>query len=450
MSNDGVWSSSREAADLEERERGGLLGVPQRLRRGDLHRLGVGDRDAELAADPELDERDGEQDDDRDLRRAAEEVDVASRAACASTRRRARGAAGDQPGEDHVHPGEEQEPLEEDVDDVVGLGAPGLLVDLVADRMLHPRVGGEDEVGREPRPGPDEIDGREVHPRRQPVPAEDPEADERRLEHERADPLDRERRAEDVPDVRREHRPVHPELELHDEAGRDADREVDQEERPEEPRQPQPPLVARAVPPRLHHREHRRQPERQRDEDEVEERRQRELPARELERGGGELPTVSGPPEYSYSLCAWRPPGRAGSTREPTNLRGTSQSEARPASTRGTRHRPRPRPAAMGAGDGGREQGEDEHGAHAGPDQRRADLARRSHPGRSRCRRSRRSAAGPSRRRTRRGGLPRAEVPEPEERRRAADDEQEREEERRQDEPARREQAVEVEVHARW
>ena len=38
---------------------------------------------------------------------------------------------------------------------------------------------------------------------------------------------------------------------------------------------------------------------------------------------------------------------------------------------------------------------------------------------------------------------------EPEERRRAADDEQEHEEDRRQDEPARREEAVEVEVHAR-
>ena len=46
-------------------------------------------------------------------------------------------------------------------------------------------------------------------------------------------------------------------------------------------------LVALAVPERLHHREQRREPERQRHEDEVEQRRERELPARELESGVG-------------------------------------------------------------------------------------------------------------------------------------------------------------------
>ena len=49
-----------------------------------------------------------------------------------------------------------------------------------------------------------------------------------------------------------------------------------------------------AVPERLHHRQERRQPERQRHEDEVEERRQRELPAGELDRGGGERTHPSG------------------------------------------------------------------------------------------------------------------------------------------------------------
>ena len=85
---------------------------------------------------------------------------------------------------------------------------------------------------------------REVEARREPVPAEDPEAEERRLEEERRQALDRERRAEDVADELRVHRPVHPELELLHEPGRDADREVDQEQRPEEAGQPQPRLVA--------------------------------------------------------------------------------------------------------------------------------------------------------------------------------------------------------------
>ncbi len=327
MSNDGVWSSSVKPPIWKSENAGGLLGLPQRLRRGDLHRLGVGDRDPELAADPELDERDGEEDDDRDLRRAAEEVDVASPQHVPARDAEHDGGAGDQPGQDHVHPGEEQEALEEDVGDVVGLGAPGLLVDLVPDRVLHPGVGGEDEVRREPRPGPDEVDRREVEPRREAVPAEDPEADERRLEHEGADALDREHRAEDVPDVRREHRPVHPELELHDEAGRDADREVDDEERPEEPRQAQPPLVAGAVPLRLQHREDRREPERERDEDEVEERRQRELPACELERGGARAcPRSAGHLDVVLVFGA-RHGGlpAVGFDGEPTTLRGTSQ-----------------------------------------------------------------------------------------------------------------------------
>ncbi len=41
---------------------------------------------------------------------------------------------------------------------------------------------------------------RQVDALREPVPAEDPEPEEGRLEHERREPLDRERRAEDVAD----------------------------------------------------------------------------------------------------------------------------------------------------------------------------------------------------------------------------------------------------------
>ena len=74
----------------------------------------------------------------------------------------------------------------------------------------------------------------------QPVPAEDPQAEEGRLEEEREQPLDRQRGAEDVADEARVVAPVHPELELLDDAGDHADGEVDQEELAEELRQPQP------------------------------------------------------------------------------------------------------------------------------------------------------------------------------------------------------------------
>ena len=59
-------------------------------------------------------------------------------------------------------------------------------------------------------------------PRRQAVPAEDPQAEERRLEEEREQALDRERGAEDVADEPAVLAPVHAELELLDDAGHDA------------------------------------------------------------------------------------------------------------------------------------------------------------------------------------------------------------------------------------
>ena len=122
-----------EAADLEEREAGRLLRVPERLGGGDLHRLGVGDGDAELAPDPELDERDGQRDDDRELRRAAEDLDVPALQQVPAGDAEHEEARGYQPGKDDMRPGEENEPLEEDVDDVRRLRAAGLRVDLVAD-----------------------------------------------------------------------------------------------------------------------------------------------------------------------------------------------------------------------------------------------------------------------------------------------------------------------------
>ena len=90
--------------------------------------------------------------------------------------------------------------------------------DLVADRVLHPRVGHQDEVRRQPRAQRRDPDRREVQPRGKLVPAEDPQPEERRLEHERGQALDRQRGAEHAADEVRVHRPVHPELELLDQA----------------------------------------------------------------------------------------------------------------------------------------------------------------------------------------------------------------------------------------
>ncbi len=98
-----------------------------------------------------------------------------------------------------------------------------------------------------------------------------------------------------LPDESRVHRPVHPELELLHEPGRDADREVDQEERPEETSQPQPIVVPAPVPQRLEDRHDRAEPERERHEQEVVERGGRELAACQVDPRRGEDQVHSSP-----------------------------------------------------------------------------------------------------------------------------------------------------------
>src|SRR5262245_21197813 len=172
--------------------------------------------------------------------------------------------------------------------------------DLVPDRVLHPRVRDQDEVPRCPGAERHDPDGCQVDARREPVPTEDPEAEEGRLEEERRQSLDGQRRTEHVADEPRVHRPVHPELEFLDEPGGDRDRDVDQQERPEEAGQAQPGLVPGAVPDRLHDRHQRRQTESQRYEEEVVDRRRRELHPREVD-GRGCDGHVLGLPRYSLS-----------------------------------------------------------------------------------------------------------------------------------------------------
>ena len=277
----GLLVALREAADLEERERRWLLGVPQRLGRGDLHRLVLGRIDAEVTAEPEIYRRNGQQNDQSELRRAPKELDVAAADEVpARDSENERGAHG-QTREHRVPERPDGEVGREQRPDVRQHRLP--VFDLVADRLLHPRVGDQDEIRREPGAKRRDPDRRQVDARPEPVPAEDPEPEEGRLEHERSEPLDRERGAEDVADELRIFGPVHPELELLDEPGRDPDREVDQEQRPEEARQPEPGLVARAVPEGLHRRDERPEPERQRHEQEVVDRRGRELDPGEID-----------------------------------------------------------------------------------------------------------------------------------------------------------------------
>ena len=126
-------------------------------------------------------------------------------------------------------------------------------------------------------------DARQVQLLGQPVPAEDPQAEERRLQEERQQAFDGQRRAEDVADEPAVVAPVHAELELLDDAGDHAHGEVDQEELAPELGHPQVAVVAGADPGRLHARDQQREADRQRHEQEVVDGRDRELPACEIE-----------------------------------------------------------------------------------------------------------------------------------------------------------------------
>ena len=200
--------------------------------------------------------------------------------------------------EDRVRVGQQHGRVGQHREDVLELGAMGHVVDRVADRVLHPRVGGEDEVGRDHRANRGGPDRGEVELRRQPPPAEDPQADEGRFEEERDQCLHRERGAEDVTHVLGIERPVHAELELLDDAGHDADGHRDEQELAPEAGHAEIDLAPRPVVQGLAQRDEDREPDRHRHEDEMEQGCDAELAACEVESGhGGDL-RITGPTRH--------------------------------------------------------------------------------------------------------------------------------------------------------
>ena len=109
-------------------------------------------------------------------------------------------------------------------------------------------------------------------------------------------------RAEHVTDEPRVGRPVHPELELLHQPGHDADGDVDHQERAEEPGQPAQLGVAGTEPHRVQDRDQERQPDRHRHEEEVVDRRARELQAGQVELADVHL-TSFDVPRTTWGIC---------------------------------------------------------------------------------------------------------------------------------------------------
>src|SRR5581483_5398636 len=129
--------------------------------------------------------------------------------------------------------------------------------------VLHPRIGGDDEVAREPRAREHRRRGEPVAPGAEPPLAEEEEAEEPGLEKEREDALHRERLPDHAPRRAREARPVRPELKLHRDAGDDSHREVDREDPAPEARGRIVPRLAGAQRRRLEEHDEEREPHRE-------------------------------------------------------------------------------------------------------------------------------------------------------------------------------------------
>ena len=155
-------------------------------------------------------------------------------------------------------------------EDGPGVGHRGAAVDdFGADRVLHPGVGDEDEVGGEDRGQRGAPNGGEVDSLGQAAPAEDPQTEECRFDEEGEQRLHRQRGTEDVTDEAAVFAPCHAELEFLDDARRNAHDEVDEEQLSPELGHAQVFVLARAMPRRLHHGDHQPQAYGQGDHQEV-------------------------------------------------------------------------------------------------------------------------------------------------------------------------------------
>jgi hypothetical protein len=184
---------------------------------------------------------------------------------------------------DDVREGDQLHLVGQHGEEVGHLGAAGGRVEAVADRVLHEGVGREDEVGRQHGADVDQPHAAHVELLGEPAPAEDPQAEEGRLQEEGEQGLEGQRRAEDVTDEAAVVAPVHPELELLDDAGDQAEGEVDHEELAEELGQSQPLRLVRAHPHEVEVGDDEGHADRDRHEEEVVDGRDGELPSRQVE-----------------------------------------------------------------------------------------------------------------------------------------------------------------------
>jgi hypothetical protein len=287
------WNMDREMrlalGDIGKTERGERrrrrLGIPHRLDRGEFHLLIFGNRITRFVAEHDDAERGGEAETRGDRHRALREIEVASAQEIPRADRQHEHRTQHVAGADRVHELRLRDRIEHDRAEVGDLHAHRVEIELAADWILHPCIRDQDPQRGEVRADREQKRDDQMLDARKLVPAEKEEANERRFEEERHQSFDCERRAEDIADVMRVVGPVRAELEFHRDAGRDAHCEIDAEQNAPELRHAFPDFAPGHHIDRFHDREHPRKTERQRHEQEVVERSQRELQTRERDDG---------------------------------------------------------------------------------------------------------------------------------------------------------------------
>ncbi|MDR6354202.1 hypothetical protein Q3H58_000873 [Pseudomonas psychrotolerans] len=179
-------------------------------------------------------------------------------------------------GMDELHLGDG---VEQQGTEVRELHAHGQVVEFGTDRILHPAIGHQDPQRREIRAQGHQPGHQEVLALGEPIPAEEEQADQGRFKEEGHQALDGQGCAEDVADIVGVVGPVGTELELHGQAGGDAQGEVDAEQLAPELGHVLVDLFAGHHIDRLHDPQDHHQPQGQGHEDEVIQRGHAELQA---------------------------------------------------------------------------------------------------------------------------------------------------------------------------
>ncbi len=264
--------------DAEQSERGRRgLGLPHRLHGGEFHFLVVGDGVTALVAEHDDRQSCRNAEGRRDHERPLCEFEVTAAQDVEGRNAEHEGGAANVTGGYRVDELRLRGRIEQHGHEIGHFHPHRVGIEGGADRVLHPAIGDQDPQRRQIGAEPDQPGDGEMGARGQPVPAKEEQADEGRLQEEGHQPLDRQRRAENVADVMRVEGPVHSELEFHGETGGNAKDEVDAEQQAPEPGHVAPDGSTRHHVDGFHHRHEDRQSERQRHEQKVIHRGQREL-----------------------------------------------------------------------------------------------------------------------------------------------------------------------------